>query len=118
MFSKNAIKILNRQIKTTHEQEKFGLIYRIMKKDFSIKKFFLKFNSKTFSKKSAKKENSSAIKQDDFLEYDENYDKTFEDYTKEEEKLKKEKEKEKLLQIEKRNEGLKCLVLHPVFAEK
>ncbi len=118
MFSKNANKILNRQIKSIYDQEKYSVILRVMKKDFSIQKCFLKCNFKTFSKKSSKNINKSTIKQDDFMEYNENNDKSFEDYLKEEEKLQKEKEKGKQLQIEKRNEGLKCLVLHPVFTEK
>jgi hypothetical protein len=118
MFSKNAIKILNREIKPIYDLEKFGIIYRIMKKDISINKSLFKISSKSFAKKSTKKEKSSTIKQDDWLEFDENHDKTFEDYLKDEEKLQKEKESEKKRQIEKREEGLKCLVLHPVFAEK
>jgi hypothetical protein len=88
--------------------------------NYQYNNFLLNPLSKSFAKKSTNRPNTSSSKKDDNEEFEEQpvHDRDFEGFLKKQEQSKKEKEKEREKQIVKREEGIQCLVLHPVFLQK
>jgi hypothetical protein len=118
MFSKNAFKYLNKGIKPIYDRKLFENKFTFDLMNNTKQNTLYSQSLKCFAKKTNKKEKNKIEVKEDWFDLEQKHDKAFEDYVKAEEKLKKEKEQEIEKEIAKREEGMKCLVLHPVFQEK